>query len=530
MIVDRSMVGGVPVDGSGARRFRARDPRSGGELEPAFEVATREVVDAALLRARRAGPSLADPKQRARFLEAVAVGLERDADVVIERAGLESALPEARLRSELARTAGQLRLFAGIAREGSWVDARIDSGDPSRSPTPRPDLRSMLVPIGPVAVFGASNFPLAFSTLGGDTASAWAAGNPVIVKGHPAHPGTAALSAAIAFEAARNEGVDPGVLALLVDDGHEVGAQLVTHPDLAAVGFTGSQRGGLALARIAAARPVPIPVFAEMGSVNPVVMLEGALSERGEQIADGLAVSCGLGVGQFCTNPGLVLVNGDDEADAFVEALTARFRRAVGGVMLTPGLALAYDEGSERLRHLGAQLLAEGRGAEGVAGVAPRLWSVHGDTVRSRPQLVEEVFGPSTLVVRLRDIGDLLALIGRLPGQLSGAVFSGPGDEEPAQRVAQALARKVGRLIADGFPTGVEVGHAIVHGGPYPATTDPRSTSVGGRAISRFARLVAWQDAPQQWLPPELHDHNPRGIWRLVDGRWDREAAVPSAP
>lgn len=522
MIVDRSMIGGVPVESSGARRFRARDPRTGSELEPAFEVATRENVDAALAQACRAAPSLADPQQRARFLEAVAVGLERDAGPVIERAGLESALPEARLRSELARTVGQLRLFAGIAREGSWVDARIDRGDPSRSPAPRPDLRSMLMPIGPVAVFGASNFPLAFSTLGGDTASAWAAGNPVIVKGHPAHPGTAALCAAVAFEAARTSGVDPGVLALLVDDGHEVGAQLVTHPELAAVGFTGSQRGGLALARIAAARPVPIPVFAEMGSVNPVVVLDGALGERAQAIADGLVASCGLGVGQFCTNPGLVLVIGGDEADAFVDLLAARFRKAAGGVMLTPGLALAYDEGSERLRHLGAQLLAEGTAVDGVAAVAPRLWGVHGDTVRARPALVDEVFGPSTVVVRLRDADDLLALIERLPGQLSGTVHAGVGDDALAQQVAAGLRRKVGRVIANAFPTGVEVGHAMVHGGPYPATTDPRSTSVGGRAISRFARLVAWQDAPAQWLPAELHDHNPRGIWRLVDGSWTR--------
>lgn len=492
-----------------SRNFHAIQPGTGEALEPAFAVSSAAEVDAAVEAATV--DALADAETRAAFLDAIAVELESNADAIVERAGLETALPEARLRGELGRTTGQLRLFAEVAREGSWVDARIDTADPGRQPLPKPDVRSMLVPVGPVAVFGASNFPLAFSVAGGDSASAWAAGNPVIVKAHPAHPGTSQLVGEAVDRAARACELEAGVFSLLFDDGHEVGAQLVAHPKVKAVGFTGSQAGGLALARIAAGRDEPIPVFAEMGSVNPVVILPGALDDV-DGLAAGLASSCTLGVGQFCTNPGLVFVPEGDAGDRLVERVGEQERAVALPPMLTAGIAEAYDEGSRRLIEAGARLVAEGD-----SGMTPaRVFEV--EVGKLEGPLLEELFGPSTLLVRYRSTDALVACIDTLEGQLTATLHATDADDVDA--VWQALSKRVGRILFGGYPTGVEVNHAMVHGGPWPATTDGATTSVGTRAIRRFARLLAFQNAPEALLPAELRDGNPCGIWRLVDGEF----------
>ena len=494
------------------RNFRAVNPATGTPLDPEFSLASPAEIDAAAQAAGAAVDALQDPEARAAFLDGVATELDASADSIVARAQLETALPEARLRGELGRTTAQLRLFAQVAREGSWVDARIDTADPERTPIPKPDVRSMLVPLGPVIVFGASNFPLAFSVAGGDTASAWAAGNPVIVKAHPAHPGTSQIVGECIERARASCRLPSGVFALLFDDGHRVGTQLVQHPAVKAVGFTGSRAGGLAIARAASDRPTPIPVFAEMGSVNPVVILPDAIRRSADAIADGLFGSCTLGVGQFCTNPGLVFVPAGKDGDSFVTHLGERFKKADLPPMLTEAIAANYLRRSSRLTELGARLVSEA--AAGATNA--RLYEVDAHVITTRPELAEEVFGPATLLVRYDDPADLDAAIDVLGGQLTATLHAGESDEvEPVWR---SLTRCAGRVLFGGYPTGVEVNHAMVHGGPYPATTDPSTTSVGTRAVRRFARLVAFQNAPQSLLPQELRDENPRGVWRLVNG------------
>jgi len=519
----RSIVAGEAV-GEGSRTFRAVDPRDGQLLEPAFFAADTHDLERAVAAAVDAVRSLAPAAARAGLLESVAEALEAQADPIVARAGAETALPEGRLRGELGRATGQLRLFAGVAREGSWVDARIDTADPGRQPIPRPDVRSMLTAVGPVAIFGASNFPLAFSVAGGDTASAWAAGCPVVVKAHPAHPGTSELVARAIARAAAAVGLPAGVCSLLFDEGHEVGVELVRHPSIRAVGFTGSQRGGLALARLAFERPDPIPVYAEMGSVNPIVVLVGALTGRVDELADGLFGSCTLGVGQFCTSPGVVFLPAGGDGDRFVERVASLVRSSRLDPMLTPGIASAFAAGSDRLRAAGATLVAEGvASAEVAAPAVARLWESDVETVGLTPDLLEEVFGPSTLVVRYGELDEVVELAGRIPGQLTATIHAADHEIEAAAPAWEALARRAGRLVFGQFPTGVEVSDAMVHGGPYPATTDPRTTSVGTRAVARFARLVAYQNAPAALLPVELQDENPRGVLRLVDGTWTRD-------
>jgi NADP-dependent aldehyde dehydrogenase len=496
------------------REFHAVNPASGENLEPTFGVSSASELEGAVAAASSAVDALADPEIRATFLERVADEIEIAADTIVERAGRETALPEARLRGELARTTGQLRLFADVVREGSWVDARIDRADPDRTPAPRPDVRSMMIPVGPVAVFGASNFPLAFSVAGGDSASAWAAGNPVIVKAHPAHPGTSRLVGDAIERALVATELPGGVFGLLFDDGHQVGIQLVQHPGIKAVGFTGSQAGGLALARLARERPEPIPVFAEMGSVNPVVVLPDALADSVEEIATGLFGSCTLGVGQFCTNPGLVFVPEGSRGDALVARLGELAAAAELPAMLTAGIAENYERCSEALGERGARLVAEG------AGTAARIFECELDAVTKHPDLLAEVFGPSTLVVRWSEPGRLIRCIETMDGQLTATLHASESDD--SDEIWRALAGRSGRVLFGGYPTGVEVNHAMVHGGPWPATSDGASTSVGTRAIRRFARPLAYQNAPESLLPPELREDNPRGIWRLVDGDFTR--------
>ena len=436
-------------------------------------------------------------RRKGEMLRAIAARLESNGDAIVQSARAETALGLPRLQNELARTCNQLRMFAALVEEGSWVGARIDHG--------KIDVRSMLRPLGPVAVFGASNFPLAFSVAGGDTASALAAGCPVIVKAHPAHPQTSKLAGEAIADV-----VPEGVFALLFDDGYETGVALVKHPLIKAVGFTGSLRGGRALMDIAASRAEPIPVFAEMGSINPVFILPRALRERGAEIAAGLHASVTLGVGQFCTNPGLVLTTPDEN---FVRELETRIAATPAATMLTPAIRDAYRAGVESFTSIAnrrAFVDAEGGAAFFMTGAENFL---------SHRELRDELFGPSTLLVACDSHARLLEAARALDGQLTATIHAADGEIDEYRDLLEILETKAGRIVFNGYPTGVEVVPSMVHGGPYPATSDGRSTSVGTRAIERFTRPVAWQNAPDAVLPDELKESNPLGIRRMVDGR-----------
>ncbi len=502
----------------GGKTFQAINPQTGAHLEPNFYAAAAEEVDRAAEAASEAFASYSQTsgKTRAAFLRRAADGLDANAQVLAERAHLETALPMPRLLGEVARTSNQLRLFAGVIEEGSWVNARIDPALPDRKPLPRPDIRSMLRPLGPVVVFGASNFPLAFSAAGGDTASALAAGCPVIVKAHPAHPGTGELVAQIVTEAAAAEKLHPGVFSLVFDAGVEAGSALVRHPLVRAVAFTGSLRGGRALMDLAAARPDPIPCFTEMSSGNPVFILPGALRKDPAALAKGLFGSFTLGAGQFCTKPGVVLLPEMPEAAAFTEELTSLVAAAAPFTLLTPGIAREYARGTEARA---AQVaLAADAGASGSGGgcFAPaKLFEASLDELLAQPSLAEEIFGPNTLLVRCNTQADSLRAAAALDGHLTATIFGTDEDLAANRALIQILEQKAGRLIFNGFPTGVEVSHAMVHGGPYPSTSDPRFTSVGSLAIYRFARPVCFQGFPDAMLPAELQEANPLGIRRL---------------
>jgi NADP-dependent aldehyde dehydrogenase len=489
-----------------------------------FEEASSTHVDRALAAAAQAAHDYRrlPADARAAFLDRVAEAIEQ-ADGLLEAAHAETALPPARLAGERARTVGQLRMFAHIAREGSWVNARIDRALPNRQPLPKPDVRRMLIPIGPVAVFAASNFPLAFSVAGGDTASALAAGCPVIVKAHPAHPATSELAARAIVGAAQAAGVPPGVFSMLHSTRHDVGSALVRHPLTKAVAFTGSLRAGRALFDVAARRPDPIPVYAEMGSVNPVFLLPGALAQRADAIAEGLVQSVMLGVGQFCTSPGLTIGIDDERFDQFVRRMEALIANAQPGTMLYPALLESYESGIRRLSALaGIRTTRTSVGGAPDAQARPALLDTSAPTLLSHRELGEEVFGPSTVVVRCGTREEMETVAHQLDGQLTATIHGTPEDLAEYASLVSILENKAGRVIFNGFPTGVEVCASMQHGGPYPASTDSRTTSVGGAAIHRFARPVAWQNFPQASLPSELQDGNPRGIWRQVDGEMTR--------
>lgn len=513
----------------GTRRFQARNPATGAVLEPVFHTATPADLERATGLARQAAPAYAalDGPARGAFLRDIARRLEGLADTLAAVVPAETGLPEARVRSELGRTTGQLRLFAEVVEEGSWVDARIDPALPDRLPQPRPDLRSMLQALGPVAVFGASNFPLAFSVAGGDTASALAAGCPVVVKAHPAHPATSELVGRAIVAAAQALNLPEGVFSLLFDEGIEVGQALVRHPAIRAVGFTGSLRAGRALMDIAAARPVPIPVYAEMGSVNPVVVLPGALAARAEAIADGLAASLMLGNGQFCTCPGLVLALDGADYAVLRAHLVERVNSAPVAPMLGAGIARGYREGvADMASRPGVVRLAGGRetgcDAVGVCAGAPTLLETTGAVMLERPDLAHEVFGPATLLVRCASAEELIAIVALLDGQLTATVHAQVSELSAWPRLVRLLASKAGRVLFGGYPTGVEVCHSMVHGGPYPAASDARATSVGSAAMLRFARPVCFQDWPDELLPPALQSANPLRLVRMVNGRTRR--------
>lgn len=514
---------GYAESAEGPASFAGVDPRARSTLAPRYREATEGEIDRALAAAEAAFLPFRDlpAARRAAFLRAVADGIEALGETLVERATAETALPAGRVRNERGRTTGQLRAFADLLDEGSWVDARIDRGDPQRQPAAKPDLRRMLVPLGPVVVFGASNFPLAFSVAGGDTASALAAGCPVVVKAHPAHPGTSELVARALLGAAREHGLPDGVFSLVHGPRPATGLALVTHPLTRAVGFTGSWRAGRALMDAASARSEPIPVFAEMGSVNPFVVLPGAAARDPEGVAALLFGSCTLGVGQFCTQPGLVLAL---EADArpLAAALGRLAAAATAEAMLYDGIADVYTAAVDRRAALpGVELV--GRAPLGNDGTgAPAVLYADGAAVLAEPDLLDELFGPAALVVGASDAEALAELAARLPGQLTATLHATAGDLVEHAGLVRHLERKVGRLLFGGVPTGVEVAPAMQHGGPYPASSDVRTTSVGTAAIQRFVRPICYQDAPEAVLPVELRDGNPAGILRFVDGTWTR--------
>ncbi len=519
---------GFEQSAQSGKTFRGLNPRTATTLEPAFHEAAAEEVDRALLLASEAAVALRalSAGQRAQFLLAIRDEILALGDELVERAVQESGLDTARLSGERDRTTNQLKLFAEIVKEGSWVDARIDTALPERKPLPRPDIRRMLGPIGPVAVFGASNFPLAFSVAGGDTASALAAGNPVVVKGHPAHPGTSELVASAIVKAVKAQGLPAGTFSLLQGAAPEVSIAVVKHPATCAVGFTGSERAGRALFDAAAQRPDPIPVYAEMGSTNPVFILPSAIQQaKASALAEALFKSVTLGVGQFCTCPGLVFAVESDDLRSFAAKLVECFEQGAPGTMLNAGVAKGY---ADRFRsasqakdvsvHQSSQTAASER-TEGRPGVI--LTDAAGWLANHT--LHEEIFGPATVVVRCSSPAEVMQCAAKLAGTLT-ATIHGSADELASQTaLVDLLAGKAGRLIFNGFPTGVEVGYAMHHGGPYPATTDAKFTSVGSAAILRFARPVCYQNFPDALLPEELRNANPSGIMRNVDGRLTRD-------
>lgn len=523
-IQGEALIGGVAVIGAGAT-FKAFDPNLEQAIEPEFRAVSPAQVAEACALAGEAFDSFraTTDDQRAEFLEQIAAQILALGDELIVRAMAESGLPRARLEGERGRTVNQLKLFAELLREGSWQDARIDSALPQRQP-PRPDLRLRFIGVGPVAVFGASNFPLAFSVAGGDTAAALAAGCPVVVKAHSAHPGTSELVGRAVAEAVRRCELHPGTFGLLSGSGHGIGETLVKHPAIQAVGFTGSRSGGLALMAAAASRPQPIPVYAEMSSINPVVLLPGALAARGAEIAAGFATSLTIGVGQFCTNPGLVLGLAGKDFDAFAAAAAEALKPLPAGTMLTAGIARAYQRAEEELASQPAVtslLRGESSGCKG----APGLFVTTGESFLANHVLSNEVFGPASLLVACHDLDQLLQVIEHLEGQLTATLQlqeDSESDLAAARRLLPALERKVGRILANGFPTGVEVSTAMVHGGPFPATSDGRSSSVGTAAIQRFLRPVSYQNLPRALLPEVLREPNERGVWRRRDGLLSR--------
>lgn len=519
MLTGRNLIAGAWREGE--RHFAAREAASGADLEPAIaEGSAADVADACAAAAAAQGTYAALPlASRAAFLRLMADKIDALGDTLTQRAMLESGLPEARLNGERGRTVGQLRLFADEVENGGWQGLRIDHAQPDRAPLPKPDLRMRNVPLGPVAVFGASNFPLAFSVAGGDTASALAAGCCVVVKGHPAHPGTSELVAGAILEAVREAGLPEGVFSLVNGTANALGEALVKDPRIAAVGFTGSRAGGLALMGHAAARPVPIPVYAEMSSVNPVVLMPARLEEAAEALASAYVGSLSLGAGQFCTNPGILLAVESEATQRFIAAVGAALPAVPAQTMLTAGIQSAYAKGIEAIAGHGATLVGAGADGSAACGRA-QVFTVSGADFRANPALGHEVFGPSSIIVTCADLAEVAAILEGMEGQLTATLHMASADHEAARNLLPILENRAGRIIANAWPTGVEVTHAMVHGGPFPATSDGRSTSVGTLAIARFLRPVSYQDLPAALLPKALLD-GPSTVLRRVDGRYE---------
>lgn len=501
-------------------RFDAIDPSSGAAITPSFSNAGPVDVAAACAKADAAAIALADlaPQSRAAFLERIADEIMAIGDDLIVRAAQESGLPRPRLEGECGRTISQLRLFAQVLREGSWAGRTIDSALPDRQP-PRPDLRLRRIALGPVAIFGASNFPLAFSVAGGDTASALAAGCPVVVKGHPGHPGTGELVARAIQRAVAACDLPEGVFSYLPGRDNALGAALVADPRIRAVGFTGSRGGGLALMRIAAERPEPIPVYAEMSAINPVILFPAALRNRGRELAPAFIQSLTMGAGQFCTNPGLLIAVAGPDLDIFMACAAEALSVSAAQQMLTPGIHAAFEQGVTALAdHDAVTEVARGCAGEGAAMAQGALFRTTGTQFLADKALGHEVFGSSSIVVTVEAIDEIPALIKALEGQLTATLHLDAGDEALAAPLLPLLERKAGRILVNGWPTGVEICHAMVHGGPFPATSDSRMTSVGASAIDRFLRPVCYQGIPPSLLPSAVAADNPWNLPERVEG------------
>jgi NADP-dependent aldehyde dehydrogenase len=517
---------GFQESNEGKNTFNAFNPINNEALPTDFYEATQIEINQAVELASLAFPIYRklSAEKKAAFLDKIAEEILNLGDELIQRAMAETALPEARLQGERGRTIGQLKSFASLLREGSWVDARIDTAIPDRQPLPKPDIRQMLIPLGPVGVFGASNFPLAFSVAGGDTASALAAGCPVIVKAHPAHPGTSELVGRAIVLAAQSAGMPEGVFSIVQGSSITVGMGIVEHPLVKAIGFTGSFRGGKALFDAACRRPEPIPVYAEMGSTNPVFILPKAIAERGEAIAKDLAGSITLGVGQFCTNPGMFIGMKGEKTEQLISNTGKAIAQIVPGTMLTQGIKSAFDKGIQHLSQSeGVIIEACGNNNQSANGVQAYLLKTNASEVIKNPNLMEEVFGPSSLAIVADSKAEMLDFARKLQGHLTATIHATEEDLLEYAELIHILENKVGRLLFNGYPTGVEVCPSMTHGGPFPATTDSKSTSVGTLAIKRFVRPISYQNFPQSQLPDELKNENPLNIWRLLNGEFTKE-------
>ncbi|KPK85610.1 MAG: 2,5-dioxovalerate dehydrogenase [Bacteroides sp. SM23_62_1] len=512
---------GNELSGKGKTTFQAFNPDKCKKISPLFCEATRAEINKAVHRAETAFREYSQKSgnQRASLLETIAHEILDLGDKLIDRCCEETGLPVQRLTGERGRLVNQLKLFADLLREGSWVDARIDHADPERQPVPRPDIRSMHKPLGPVGIFGASNFPLAFSVAGGDTTSVLAAGCSVVIKAHPAHPGTSEMVAQAIRAAINKTNMPDGLFSMIHGQSTNTGMAVVRHPNIKAIGFTGSFRGGKAIFDASARRPEPIPVYAEMSSTNPVYILPGALHERMQEISKGLTASVTLGVGQFCTNPGLVVMVESKDSEEFLKITASNFQEVPPATMLTPGIFTAYQDGIHFLtKESKIRLLAISKN-KGLAYQGPAcLLQTTAEHFLTNEVLENEVFGPSTLIITAKDKTEVLKISANLKGHLTTTLHATDQDLRDYDDLINILERKAGRLIINGFPTGVEVCHAMVHGGPFPATTDSRTTSVGTAAITRFTRPVCYQNFPDNQLPDELKEANPLNIWRLVDG------------
>jgi 2,5-dioxopentanoate dehydrogenase len=530
-LTGRSLIAGQAVAGDGKTAY-AFNPATNLQLEPGYTLLTEEQLKDATAAAAAAYPSFStlDPETHARFLEAIAENIEAIGEELVTRAGLETGLPAARLQGERARTTGQLRLFAGVVRQGDFRGVRIDPALPERAPLPRADIRQRQIPLGPVAVFGASNFPLAFSTAGGDTASALAAGCPVVFKAHNAHPGTGELVGQAIVKAVKDLGLHPGVFSLIYGPGASIGQALVADPAIKAVGFTGSQSAGIALMRTAAARPEPIPVYAEMSSLNPVFVFPGALKGDVDALARQYVTAVTGSSGQLCTSPGLLFAPAGEAGDRLAAAVGRAVSACAGQTMLTAGIAGSWNAGAEALGSAG-NVDVVGRGTEGATknAPAPAIFGTRVSEFVSNPVLHQEIFGAASLVIRYSTTEELVDAATRLEGQLTASLQLTESDYRAAAPLIPVLEQKVGRIIVNGWPTGVEVGHAMVHGGPFPATSDTRTTSVGTLAINRFLRPVAYQNLPQELLPVPLQDPNPWRLNRRIDGVVEAAAAEEAA-
>ncbi|MEO9512795.1 MAG: aldehyde dehydrogenase (NADP(+)) [Flavobacteriaceae bacterium] len=513
---------GYNFSAMGTHVFYAKNPSSGEQLKTKYHEATVSEVNEAIVLAEKAFVQYREKTglEKASFLDTIADELVKIEKDLVDICKQETGLPEGRLKGELGRTTNQLRLFASLLKEGSWVDARIDFADPNRTPFPKPDTRQMQIALGPVGIFGASNFPLAFSVAGGDTASALAAGCTVVVKAHPLHPGTSELVGSIILKAAKKCNMPDGVFSLVQGISNAVGLAIVRNPLIKAIGFTGSFRGGKALFDEAAKREEPIPVYAEMGSVNPVFILPKAMEKSHQMLADGLSNSVQLGVGQFCTNPGIAILPKIKESAIFESELKNRIADSVSATMLSDSIHKGFSSGLENLKaKKEVESISKGKQAAGYAQGVAEVLSVSAHNFMNDQQLEEEVFGPSTVLVRTQDKTDIIHIAKNLRGHLTATVHGTQEDLHEYSDLLKVLERKVGRLLINGFPTGVEVCHSMVHGGPFPATTDSRMTSVGTASITRFTRPICFQGFSESLLPDALKTENPLGILRVENGK-----------